>query len=171
MLRERHGLSQRELAKRAGVTNGSVSLIEQNEVSPSVASLKKILSGFPMSLAEFFALQIKPQPQVFYQADELTELAGGPISLRQVGALGGRNLQVLHERYEPGADTGQTMLTHAGEEAGVVVSGQIEITVGSQRRVLKTGEAYYFESLIPHRFRNVGRQPCELVSVCTPPSF
>ena len=37
-----HGLSQRELAKRAGVTNGMISLIEQGRVGPSVASLKKV---------------------------------------------------------------------------------------------------------------------------------
>ena len=33
-VREVHGLSQRELARRAGVTNGLISLIEQNRVSP-----------------------------------------------------------------------------------------------------------------------------------------
>ncbi|MGH8315339.1 MAG: helix-turn-helix domain-containing protein, partial [Steroidobacterales bacterium] len=39
-VRSMYGLSQRELAKRAGVTNGMISLIEQNRVSPSVSSLK-----------------------------------------------------------------------------------------------------------------------------------
>ena len=39
-LREMHGLSQRELAKRAGVSNAIISLIEQNRNSPSVGSLK-----------------------------------------------------------------------------------------------------------------------------------
>jgi transcriptional regulator with XRE-family HTH domain len=41
-VREMQGLSQRELARRAGVTNGLISLIEQNRVSPSVGSLKKV---------------------------------------------------------------------------------------------------------------------------------
>jgi transcriptional regulator with XRE-family HTH domain len=53
-IRQQHGLSQRELARRAGVTNGLVSLVEMNRVSPSVSSLKKLLDGIPMSLAEFF---------------------------------------------------------------------------------------------------------------------
>ena len=53
-LRQMHGLSQRELARRAGVTNGLISLVEMNRVSPSVSSLKKLLDGIPMSLAEFF---------------------------------------------------------------------------------------------------------------------
>ena len=64
-VRTLYGLSQRELAKRAGVTNGLISLIEQNRVSPSVSSLKKVLDGIPMSLAEFFTLDLGSSPQVF----------------------------------------------------------------------------------------------------------
>ena len=44
-VRTAFGLSQRELAKRAGVTNGMVSLIEQDRVSPSVGSLPENTGG------------------------------------------------------------------------------------------------------------------------------
>ncbi len=171
-LRLMHGLSQRELAKRAGVSNAIISLIEQNRNSPSVGSLKKVLDGLPMSLADFFAMELAPRPQTFFAAGELSEIAGGGISYRQVGRdLAGRALQVLHERYAPGADTGETMLRHASEEAAIVIRGQIEVTVGDQRRILGPGDAYYFDSRLPHRFRNLGEEVCELVSACTPPSF
>ena len=53
-VRKLKGLSQRELAKRAGVTNSTISMIEKNSVSPSVSSLKKVLAGIPMSLVDFF---------------------------------------------------------------------------------------------------------------------
>ena len=53
-VRQMQGLSQRELAKRAGVSNAIISLIEQNRTSPSVGLLKKVLAGVPMSLADFF---------------------------------------------------------------------------------------------------------------------
>ena len=171
-LRLMHGLSQRALALRAGVSNAIISLIEQNRTSPSVGSLKKVLDGLPISLADFFGMELGPRPQVFFAGDELTEIAGGGISFRQIGRdLAGRALQILHERYEPGADTGETMLRHASEEGAVVIRGQLEVTVGDQRRVLGPGEAYYFDSRLPHRFRNLGEEVCELVSACTPPSF
>jgi transcriptional regulator with XRE-family HTH domain len=70
-VRELHGLSQRELARRAGVTNGLISLIEQNRVSPSVGSLKKLLDGVPLSMAEFFTLDVNSTAQVFYTAEEM----------------------------------------------------------------------------------------------------
>jgi transcriptional regulator with XRE-family HTH domain len=171
-IRQMHGLSQRELARRAGVTNGLVSLVEMNRVSPSVSSLKKLLDGIPMSLAEFFTGDFNQRTPVFYTADDLLEIGNEAASLRLVAATrSGRQMTLLHERYEPGAATGEEMLTHKGEEGGVVVRGRIELTVGTETRVLGPGEAYYFASNLPHRFRNPGREVCEIVSCSTPPTF
>jgi transcriptional regulator with XRE-family HTH domain len=167
-----HGLSQRELAKRAGVTNGMISLIEQGRVSPSVASLKKVLDGLPMGLAEFFTMDPAGTTQVFYTGAELVELGEGDVSLRLVAARRpGRRMAILHEIYDPGADTGSEMLSHAGEEGGVVVSGRVEVTIGNQTRVLGPGDAYYFASAVPHRFRNRGRERCEIISASSPPTL
>ncbi|MEX0760564.1 MAG: cupin domain-containing protein [Tistlia sp.] len=171
-LREQQNLSQRALARRAGVSHGVVSLIEQNKTSPSVGLLKKILDGVPISLARFFEGPAGGREPVYFAAGELAEIAGGRISYRQVGRdLSGKSLQILHERYAPGADTGEAMLSHAAEEGGVVVRGCLEVTVGGLRRVLAAGDAYYFDSRQPHRFRNVGTEEAEVVSACTPPSF
>src|SRR4029450_2360186 len=136
------GLSQRALARRAGVTHGLISLIEQNRVSPSVSSLKKVLDGIPMSLAEFFTLDFSATPQVFFGRDELTDLGDRNVSLRLVAARRpNRAMAIMHERYAPGADTGAHMLRHDGEEGGVVVRGHIELTVGAESRVLGPGDA------------------------------
>ena len=171
-VRQMYGLSQRELAKRAGVTNGLISLIEQNRVSPSVSSLKRVLDGIPMALADFFTLDLAGKPQVFFPKAELTDIGFGAVELRLVGGrLGKRSMSVLHERYASHADTGEEMLSHAGEEGGVVIKGRIELTVGVDSQVLEAGDAYYFKSSLPHRFRNPDRDECEIVSASSPPSF
>jgi transcriptional regulator with XRE-family HTH domain len=173
LVRQIFGLTQRELARRAGVTNGAISLIEQSRVSPSISSLKKILDGIPLSLADFFTLNFSAGDNVFFAAAELTEIAYGPdISMRMVGRkIKDRALQMLRETYQPGADTGDAMLRHEGEECGIIVSGCLAVTVGTQERILNPGEAYYFRSDIPHRFRNPGNEPCVLISASSPPSF
>jgi transcriptional regulator with XRE-family HTH domain len=169
--REAAGLSQRQLAKRSAVSNATISLIEQNRTSPSVGLLKRVLDGVPMSLAAFFGSEESPQ-HYFFKADELIEIGSGGISYRQVGRdLSKRALQVLHELYAPGADTGEALLSHQSEEGGVVIRGHIEVTVNGQRRILGPGDAYYFDSRLPHRFRNPGDVDCEIVSACTPASF
>jgi Predicted transcriptional regulators len=171
-LRLRAELSQRELARRAGVTNSTISLIESNATNPSVGALKRILDGIPIGLSEFFAFEPERPRKAFYAAEELTEIGKGAISYRQVGdRLHGRSLQILKECYQPGADTGTVPLVHDGEEGGIVLAGRLEITVDGTRKILGPGDAYYFESRRPHRFRCVGPVPCEVISACTPPSF
>ena len=171
-IRQKYNLSQRTLARRVGIANSSISLIESNSISPSVGVLKRILDGIPIGLSEFFSMEPDRPQQTFYQASELVEIGKGGISYRQVGeSLFGRALQILKERYEPGTDTGRVLLAHDGEEGGIILTGRLEVTVENQRRILGPGDAYYFDSRRPHRFRCVGPVACEVVSACTPPSF
>ena len=170
--RKKRNLSQRQLAQRTDVSNGTISLIEQNKISPSVALLKRLLEGISMSLGEFFDDEKHTRDKRFFRADEFTEHTFGSMRFFQVGGnLKGRRLQIMREQYPPGGDTGELMLVHQGEEGGIVLRGEIEVTVGDELSLLKAGDAYYFESNIPHRFRNTGEEVCEVISVCTPPNF
>lgn len=174
-------MSQRDLGARAGLTSAAISLIEQNKSSPSVASLKSLLDAIPMTMSEFFSeVEEAGAPKYFYSGDEFIELSpqelglgksAAQLSLRQVGDASRHSLQVLHETYPPGADTGPDLLKHEGEEAGIVIEGIVEVTVGNHVRVLNPGDGYLFDSRLPHRFRNVGDKKCIVVSACTPPSF
>ncbi len=180
-VREARSLSQRDLAGRAGLTGAAISLIEQNKSSPSVSSLKALLDAIPMTMSEFFSeVEEAGEPKYFYGSDEFVELSpqevglgvgASRVSLRQLGDAARHSLQVLHESYPPGADTGPDHLSHDGEEAGVVIEGIIEVTVADQVRVLNPGDGYLFDSRLPHRFRNIGESRCVIVSACTPPSF
>ena len=171
-IREQLGLSQRKLAKSSGVANATISQIESGVLNPTVGMLKRILDGIPLSLSEFFSDELELADKVFFRAEELRELGKDGLSYRQVGLnLGEKAIQMMKECYQPGATTGKHPLTHQGEECGIVLSGQLEITVGNQTQVLKAGDAYYFNSQLAHRFKNSGRVPCEVISACTPPSF
>jgi len=171
-IRKMHNLSQRELSRRSGVTNSTISLIEQNRVSPSIDSLKKVLEALPMSLIDFFTLDEKPKQASFFTVEDLVELSEGGSSLLLVGASRkDRKLRVLYETYPPGSGSGDNMISHVGEEAGVITKGSIQIKLGNEVKVLKEGEAYYIDSLTPHSFNNIGDEECQIVSAATPPSF
>ncbi len=173
-VRHKKGLSQRELAKRVGVTNSTISLIEQNKVSPSISSLKKVLDGIPISLSDFFTVDIDTgtNDTPFYGKDEQLDVGNGEIHYYLIGQnRPQRQMCILREIMPPGSDTGKDMLSHEGEEGGVIIKGQIELTVADEVRVLGPGDAYYFESKSPHRFRNVGKTEAILVSANTPASF
>lgn len=169
-VRIKQDLSQRDLAAKAGVTNGMISMIEQNKHSPSVATLNRLTDALGISFAEFFSLEVAAAPQLFYGPDDLLRLTEGKVKFSVVaGERRDKTIQILHEVYEPGGDTGEEMLTHRGEEGGMVIEGEIELTVGDQSRILKAGEAYYFESTTPHRFRNTAKKRCVIMSACSPP--
>jgi len=170
--RLRLGLSQRELARRAGVSNATVSMIEADHVSPSISALRQILAALGIGIADFFAAAEEQGEQVVFRAGQLTEIAGGAVSYRQVGAnLKGRALQMIHERYKPGAQSGAKMLSHQGEEAGLVIKGRLTLEVEGRRYELQAGDAYCFDSRKPHAFRNAGDEDLSIVSACTPPTF
>lgn len=171
-VRKRFGLSQRQLARQSGVANATISLIENGKLNPTVSMLKKVLDGIPIQLSEFFSDEVDSPDKVFFRAGELTEIADGGVSYRQVGTnLSDKAIQFLKEHYAPGADTGRHKLTHQGEECGLILSGRLTVTVGDETMTLKAGDAYYFKSHQPHRFANLGAEPCELITACTPPSF
>jgi mannose-6-phosphate isomerase-like protein (cupin superfamily) len=77
----------------------------------------------------------------------------------------------MYETFGRGADTGEKLISHEGEEGGIVISGKLELTVAKTSRILGPGDAYYFDSRLQHRFRNVGDGTCVIVSACTPPTF
>lgn len=178
-MRTQRGISQRKLADSAGVPHGQISMIETNRSSPSVSSLRKILGGMGVSMSEFFEPEAALNQNVFFKPHELRDLTsqlytgrsdGEPlVELKQVGDAKAHNLQILHERYEPGADTGDTLLEHPANEGGIVISGEIEVTVGDRVEILKAGDAYLFSSQEPHRFRNIGDREAVVISACTPP--
>ncbi len=110
-LRLQFNMSQRQLAESAGVPHGQISMIETNRSSPSVASLRKILGGFGISMSEFFEPDAPTSSQNFFTPAELRDLtsllyqgnegAQKKITLKQVGDAKLHGLQILHERYEP----------------------------------------------------------------------
>ncbi len=174
-LRTSRGLSLRAASALAGVTPAALSQIERDKNSPSVSTLKRILTALGTTLGEFFADDpLRPLDSGFaYRSSKLVNVASGRglKFLTLPGPTSGRALQLLHEYYAPGAETGPEPYSHAGEEAGFCLAGSIEITVGGRREVLGPGDAYYYSSSEPHRWHNIGRVPTEVVSACTPPSF
>lgn len=142
-------------------------------MSPSVDTLGAVVEALGTTMVEFFSgLRAGHEHSPVYRPEDLVEI-GNPdeISYRVIGLNHpGRKMQVLIERYTPGADTG-AIFSHDAQEAGVVLEGKIELTVGDRTWILGAGDSYYFDSNLPHRFRNLGDGPARIISAITPPSY
>lgn len=170
VLRKLNGWSQRQLAKRAGVPHSAISMIEHGQISPSINSLQKVLDGVPMSLAEFFALDLDVQIRVFFRHEDISDLAENGITRASMkGKGGGQAPSVVHEIFPPGSDTGEAPLINSGEMIGFVSTGSLEVTIGGESELLKTGDGFHFERRRPHRFRNPGKKTAEMIAALIPP--
>lgn len=65
--------------------------------------------------------------------------------------------------YEPGSTSteGGETIVHDGYEYGYILTGEFEVTIGSEVFVLRAGESIGFDCSIPHVFRNIGDVPVE----------
>lgn len=172
-LRRRRQLSSRELAARAGISHSTISLIERDRMSPSIDTLGAVVDALGTTLVEFFSgLRSAYSYSPVYRPNEFVEI-GNPdeISYRVIGFnQPSRKMQVLIESYKHGAETGE-IFSHDAQEAGLVLEGRIELTVGEQTWELEVGDGYYFDSNLPHRFRNTGSGVAKIISAITPPSY
>ncbi|MBD9447318.1 MULTISPECIES: cupin domain-containing protein [unclassified Rhizobium] len=172
-LRRRRDLGVRELAARSGISHSTISLIERDRMSPSIDTLSAVLDALGTTLPGFFSdLQSSLPYTPFYTSQDLVEIGKvDTISYRVIGLdHPNRQLLMLHERYAVGADSGEAF-THAAQEAGMLLSGAVEVTVGGQQKILRPGDGYYFDSRLPHRFRNVHDGESEILSAITPPTY
>ena len=172
-LRSRRKLTVRELAARSGVSHATISLVERDKTSPSVDTLAAMLDALGTTLVGFFDDIRQSMPcSPFYSNEDLVEIGNAKaISYRMLGANhANRKILMLRETYGIGAETG-VAFSHTAQETGFVLRGSVEVTIGTEARVLKEGDGYYFDSQTPHRFRNVGDTVAEVISAVTPPTY
>lgn len=77
-----------------------------------------------------------------------------------LGQLDGQRVDFLRITYEPGsASSVGELMSHAGTEYGLLLSGELVMQLADSERTLLPGEAVCFRSTTPHRFRNDGAEP------------
>ena len=150
LIREAFGFSQRELAKRAGVTNSSISMIEQGQVSPSIQSLSRILAVFPISLADFFNFQLSSDIHV----QSAAELDVQSLKSKQ------QQLNARIERVSSGQFT--AFCAPAVDSCGVVLSGSLQLTLLSGTQLLNPGDSFYIPASRPYRLINLSGHDASL---------
>lgn len=169
-VREQAGLSQRELAKRAGVTNSTVSLIEADSHAPSLASLHRILNAIPISIADFFALPVSKQNVMIYEARDLAVVSRGKVDMRVLGGeRRDKKLQMFIEHYSPGTDTGRVAIKHDGETAAYILEGTVELETEDGTQRIEAGGGFQIFGSQPYRLKNIGKTVAVVACAVTPP--
>ena len=165
-LRKVRGMTLEQMSKATGKSVGFLSQVERNITKPSVAALQKISEALDIHIGWFFPVDDAGQSEdekrfivrksnrrrLSYSALANTDYLGLHDHLLSVDLEG--NLALGISRYEPGASTGDDSYDHEGEEAGLVLSGTLELTIDGEVYVLTEGDSFSFNSRHKHRFTN-----------------
>jgi transcriptional regulator with XRE-family HTH domain len=169
-IREYNGLSQRELAKRAGVPHSSISMIEQGLNSPSVNSLAKILAGIPMSIAHFFSCDITQLKDQIFRVTDLEarqKKISEKVSVQSIPLHNPASVTRFEKVfYAAGSDTGDIPVYSVQAFSGIIVSGSIELTLNSEVSVLVAGDAFCLGAMQAYRLRNLSSNEECLIATC-----
>ena len=164
-LRKVRGITLQQLAQATGKSVGFLSQVERNLTKPSVAALQDISQALSVHIGWFFpqesagpaaerAFIVRRQNRrrLTYSKLSGTEYLGLHDHLLSANLNGDLALGI--SRYEPGASTGDDSYAHDGEEAGLVLSGRLELTIDQKVYLLEAGDSFSFESHRRHRYAN-----------------
>ncbi len=159
-LRRARELSLETVAARTNLSIGFISQIERGLSSPSLRVLATLADVLGVGIAALFGARPSGESStggVVTRQQQRAELKlwRTGISKQLLSPAGSENrLNLFLVHMEPGGSTGDELYAHDGEEAGLVLEGEMTLTVDAETWSLKTGDSFRFASRRPHRFSN-----------------
>ncbi len=168
-LRLRQRLKLKDVAERAGLSIGFLSLLERSQTNASIATLQKLAKLYDTTFLSFFGDSEPPSKVV--RAAERKVLEAQPGTHIELLALGHTMMETQLWRIAPRASSGGAY-NHEGEEFIYVLKGAFEIWLDEVGHyILTRGDSLYFPSTQAHRWVNPGKTETTLLWVNTPPTF
>lgn len=167
-LRLQRGASLAQVAKAIGISVGFLSALERSQMSASVSTLRKLARFYKTNILDFFDVAESNSRVVSPKKRKILE--AGPGVRMELLAWGNTVMEPHLFRIAPKAGSGESY-THEGEEFLYVLRGSLHIRVQNEEYRLKSGDSFYFESAMPHRWLNPGRSEAWVLWVNTPPTF
>ncbi len=174
--RAKAGLSQRELARRLGLSPSLISQLESGLSKPSVGTLYAIVTELDLSLDRIIrgddyqggdaagTPDHSDSPMVRPGERQVIDLASG-VRWEELTPATEDGVDFLLVTYEVGGSSTpeQSLMRHDGREYGYVVSGSLGVQIGFQEHRLEPGDSIAFDSTRPHRLFNRGATPAQAI--------
>ncbi|MCJ7593619.1 MAG: helix-turn-helix domain-containing protein [Desulfobacterales bacterium] len=162
-------LSQERLAELSGLTKGYISKIEKSDKAPPFSTLNKIANALNVDVAVLTAEDLELPEDINLCIVRKSE--GKKISSVN---LEGYHYEVLAHKKKgknmepffimPAFDE-EAVFCHEGEEFMYVLEGTHEFVYDKKKYILKEGDSIYFDSIIPHTGRSIGKKRAKILAV------
>ena len=154
-LRTERNISQRDLARLANLSPNSISLIERDETSPSVATLQSLASALNVRMSYFFEEET-PSSVLLLKAGSRPRIENAGVVIEGMGqTLPSQELEPFLVTLEPKAGSGgERQVVHSGHEFVYCLEGRIEYVIDGNIHLMEKGDILIFEANLPHLWRN-----------------
>lgn len=110
------------------------------------------------------SVQPTPVAPAFHRIESLPRLQ--PVPGVEMSVMAGGAMMANWVRIDPGA--GIPTHSHIHEQMGVVLEGEIEMTIGNESRTCRPGDAYTIPGDVPHSGM-AGPNGCLVLDIFSPP--
>lgn len=163
-MRKKQKIDLETLAKRTGQDPEFLQKIEEGKVSPPVGMLIQISRALAIDSSTLLSEDKKKERRQSYRkrtkAYSYKNLTPGAED---------KHLWAYLITLEPKKEHEQVMYKHEGEEFAYVLEGRVQIQVGDEVNVLKTGQSLHFSSALPHTLKNLSTKKSKLIVVVYAP--
>ena len=172
-LRTEKKLSIAELSKLSDVSTGLISQIERDLVVPSVTSLWRLAKALDTNINYFFHEEPAEEHFVTRKGEHQTIVTHHDSSYYKLLHPTGsdRAMDMMEITLKSGYSYEKKALSHEGEECGYVLKGTLTVFLNGKDYILQEGDSIYFDSSLPHKYINNGKEDCVSIWAMTPKFF
>lgn len=170
-LRSERNVSQRDLARIAGLSPNSISLIERDETSPSVSTLQSLATALHVRMSYFFEDE-SPASVLHIASDARPKIKSEGMLIEGMGkTMPFQEIEPFTITLEPHAGSGgEHQVVHTGHEFVYCLQGKIEYLIDGKVYLVKTGDILIFEASLPHLWRNPFENNAKFILVLQTPN-
>jgi transcriptional regulator with XRE-family HTH domain len=164
-LRVQSGMTLEDLARDSGLTRSFLSKVERGISTPSIESAFNISKALGVTVERLFGQHAEDDPVTIVRGNGKS--AGDPSSHLSLvaGLKDDRAMRAFVVRPGKTQRRGRIMSHHEGEEILFILTGKIEMHVGTRREVLNPGDCVQFDSTIPHKLVALTDEPASALVV------
>ena len=165
------GMSLRELAEASELSTGFLSQLENDQVSPSLASLDRICRALNMPMFELLGSDDR-DPVVRSASRPARDLGSADAPVDLLTNFDDWQMLPFHRTLDVGEKYEAVRIDRAREEWMYVLTGRAEIYLrGQDVHTLEPGDPIHFASSRLEAVNSVGDGPLEVICLMTPPAF
>lgn len=172
-VREQKGLTLKQVAQKANVSESLISQIERNKVSPAIDTLLTIVDVLDINIEFLFEEYLKKHPVHVIYKNERRQITENKIVYEQVSNPSEKDGLYSMESYlitiPVGESTKYGSYGHIGKELGYIIEGNVELKYETSSYRLEEGDSISFEAASPHSLINIGDKDAKALWVVTPP--